>query len=280
MFIKKLWCFIFFVILFNKLFKLFEDKNKIFFKSNYENITDDLYYTICLRIDSSEYNCSDGLSEDKFRVCKNLRDYFMKIENGDYSTPKDIIQNSINISSLFQFKPKLIESQNLIYLGGICKSYQLNLSLFNIIFDEYQDKFFTLEVANNFNISFQGLLGSKHPIAFEGFNSLKCENFKECNFYSMTLQPFSLKGDPNLGCSNYLKVKIGTKIFTNIISKRQCLSKCICENFRLLDFCSYTESDTDLIVFNKSQTLDLVNQSYFDTCERTCPKTGKFKNLL
>ena len=277
MWIKNVWHWICILVFFSGLIDLLLSRNKVFYKSQITNSSATHQISVCLKIDSSFYDCS-SLEDENLLVCKGLKEYFQYVENEKRKTPRYIIQrfNQIKLPPLFKFDNihNITKQYNYLNLGHLCALYKAEIDLRSL---KNVSSFFEIKFFNKFNLTLKLFLFPENADRYLRFESLHCKNFDHCIYFDVSLTEYQsnlLPSNSDANCFNYSSKSFYFQGFELINSKSSCLQECFKLKLRLFDF-FYTEKDDRSIESNRDEHYELLDStlsSHVRHCQGQCSK--------
>ena len=271
MFVETAWYWFCICILFYNIFDLIESRKKVFYESDSKDLRNEVHISVCLKIDSKHYDCSN-LNEESLSVCKEIKKYFKFIESESKRSPKEILEKSNELPTLFELENSF-EKFKFLNLGNLCTLYKLNLSL-----EEVKNKSLPsvpIKLINIYHLSLKIFIHEKLIPRYQNYESLDCENFGSCHYFNLTLRLREIESLPypsKTDCLDYSSEKFYFQRFENISLKSDCIQECIKYKQRLSDF-FYTENDTDPLDFRSiGQNYDNLDLNRVKYCRDICSK--------
>lgn len=279
MWIKTVWHWICILVFLYGLIDLLLIKDKVFYKSGFTNVSDTYSVSVCLKIESSRYDCS-SLEGENLLVCEKLKQYFQYVENGKGKNPREILRqfnrSDLKIPALFGFSDSeesecnIIKKYNYLNLNHLCTLYQVNHD--SPKWQGLQFVFF-----NNFHLTLKLFVHPKNVARYERYEYLSCEHFKSCQYFHANLREYityHLPSNSEVNCIDYESKRFYFEKFEPITSQSICLQECIKYRNRFFEF-FYSENDTLPIEFNKTEhyeQLDSVLSHRAKHCQTQCSR--------
>ena len=271
MFVETAWYWFCICILFYNIFDLIESRKNVFYESGYKDLRNEVHISVCLKINSIQYDCLK-LNEESLLVCQKIKEYFEFVKNDSKKSPKEILEKSRELPELFHIE-KSTQKFKFLNLGNLCTLYKLDLK------DEIKNKslpFVSIRLINTYHLSLKIFIHEKLIPRYQNYESLDCENFGSCHYFNLTLRLREIESLPypsKTDCLDYSSEKFYFQRFENISLKSDCIQECIKYKQRLPDF-FYTENDTDPLDFKiigqNYDNLDLNRDKY---CRNICSKS-------
>lgn len=263
MFVKLFFYVICLEICLNSLINLIKKTDLIFYEANYENL-EQVYLSICLKINSSLFDCSN-LVESKSEVCEKLKNYYKYIEDDrEVKSPSQILTkyDELNLPDLVKFDSVVHQNFKYLYFKQLCFTYKLNLTI------KDETNLLSSKLTNQFNISLKLFLHTESQIIPGKVVKLICDNFKKCNYFQFIASQYSKKKIES-NCQNYSNVEFHFRKFERIDSKTSCFMECIKFKHRL-DYLFYSKKDEKGLQFVKNQDHNRTVLQNIEQCKFKC----------
>ena len=293
MWVQTVWHWICILVFLSGLIDLLLSKDKVFYQSGHRILSEAYQIGVCLKIESTLYNCS-SLKGENLLVCERLKSYFELVESGKLKTPQEIIRQFEQTTSrsndqfptLFKFEAdyKFSQLKNYLNLNHFCFRYK-------VLVDQYKvNKSGSLQFAffNKFHLTLKLFLFPGRLSRYNRYEYLRCENFKSCYYFDLSVLEYRsvlLPSSSDADCLNYRSRRFYFQGLDEIKSRSSCLQECLKYRYRFSEF-FYSENDTDLIEFNKTEHYELLDSTYshhFAHCKGQCQKpscTSRYFNFL
>lgn len=271
----KVWYLICVLVYLNCLNDLLGFKRAVYYENTYHLIDQDAtHLSICLRIDSYEFNCT-RLKGEKLEICNKTRDFFKYIENDtEAKSPRDVLAryDQLNFPPLFDFKGN---TSRLLgkYLNFRSLCFHFKLDFQNV--SEWGNHH-VFEITNRFKLKSRYFLhGRQIPRAQEKIESLFCINFDHCHHFTVTFRQFKRTHLPApyvSNCQHYADRKFDFAQYEPIELRSTCVQECLKARHRVSEF-FYSSLDNRTLKFSDNQDYAMLDAKYVAQCKETCSKT-------